>query len=128
MKKLFNKYKEPIAYLFFGGVATIISIGSFYLANKIFGAITSNIISWILAVLFQYYTNKNWVFAPTKNKSKFREFIQFVSSRLFTLLIETAIIWLFVDNLHYNALLIKVIGEIIVIVGNYVLSKLWVFK
>ena len=128
MKKLFNKYKEPIAYLFFGGVATIISIGSFYLANKVFDAITSNIISWILAVLFQYYTNKNWVFAPTKNKSKFSEFIQFVSSRLFTLLIETAIIWLFVDNLHYNALLIKVIGEIIVIVGNYVLSKLWVFK
>lgn len=128
MKKLFNKYKEPIAYLFFGGVATIISIGSFYLANKIFGAITSNIISWILAVLFQYYTNKNWVFTSTKDKSKFSEFIQFVSSRLFTLLIETAIIWFFVDNLHYNALLIKVIGEIIVIVGNYVLSKLWVFK
>lgn len=128
MKKLFNKYKEPIAYLFFGGVATIISIGSFYLANKIFGAITSNIISWILAVLFQYYTNKNWVFRPTKDKSKFSEFIQFVSSRLFTLLIETAIIWFFVDNLHYNALLIKVIGEIIVIVGNYVLSKLLVFK
>lgn len=128
MKKLFNKYKEPIAYLFFGGIATIISIGSFYLANKVFGAITSNIISWILAVLFQYYTNKNWVFTPTKNKSKFSEFIQFVSSRLFTLLIETSIIWLFVDNLHYNALLIKVIGEIIVIVGNYVLSKLWVFK
>lgn len=128
MKKLFNKYKEPIAYLFFGGVATIISIGSFYLANKIFSAITSNIISWILAVLFQYYTNKNWVFTSTKDKSKFSEFIQFVSSRLFTLLIETAIIWFFVDNLHYNALLIKVIGEIIVIVGNYVLSKLWVFK
>lgn len=128
MKKLFNKYKEPIAYLFFGGVATIISIGSFYLANKIFGAITSNIISWILAVLFQYYTNKNWVFTSTKDKSKFSEFIQFVSSRLFTLLIETAIIWFFVDNLHYNALLIKVIGEIIVIIGNYVLSKLWVFK
>lgn len=131
MQKIIRKCldNEIISYLFFGGVATIISIGSFWLCNLILHqAMLSNLISWILAVAFQFWTNKNWVFKATKTKSALESFTQFTLSRITTLIIETIIIGIFADYLHFKALLVKIVGEIIVIIGNYILSKFWVFK
>ena len=90
----------------------------------------SNVVSWIIAVTLMFILNKFWVF-KTKSKNKkdnVREFISFMSARIFTLIIDEGIVYLFVDKLGYNDLLIKIISQIIVIVLNYVFSKLWIFK
>ena len=125
---LYRKYLEVINYLVVGGLTTFISIFVYGLCSRLFNLelISSNIISWIVAVLFAYYTNKIFVFR-SKGKS-FKEFISFVGSRVITLLLDTALMLLFVNVINMNDLIAKVIVQIVVIVGNYIISKMIVFK
>ena len=111
-----------------GGLTTFISIFVYGLCFRLFNLelISSNIISWIVAVLFAYYTNKIFVFR-SKSKS-FKEFVSFVGSRVITLLLDTALMLLFVNVINMNDLISKVIVQIVVIIGNYIISKLIVFK
>lgn len=125
---LYRKYLEVINYLVVGGLTTFISILVYGLCSRLFNLklISSNIISWIVAVLFAYYTNKIFVF-KSKGKS-FKEFVSFVGSRVITLLLDTALMLLFVNVINMNDLISKVIVQIVVIIGNYIISKLIVFK
>ncbi|MBQ9355263.1 MAG: GtrA family protein [Clostridia bacterium] len=93
-------------------------------------ALYSNIISWIFAVLFAYITNRIWVFESRANTfSKYiYEIFSFFSGRLLTLGIEELIIFVFVTLLGFNSMLIKTIAQIIVIISNYIISKVFVFK
>ncbi len=139
MKKiidLYKKYQEIIDYLFWGGVAFFLSMALYWLFVDIFGWIDwlANIIDWIICVLFTYFTNRKFVFkskASMKNEI-LKEFIEFVSARLFTLLLEEIIIIIGGTLMGYNtglgAMVVKFIGQFIVIVTNYILSKLWIFK
>lgn len=137
MKKILNlykKYKEIINYLIVGVLTTIISLVVYYISvftflnpdNSIQLQI-ANILSWIAGVAFAYFTNRKYVF-ESKNKNKLQESAKFVSSRITTLLLDMFIMWLGVTILHFNDKLIKLISQVLVIVGNYVLSKLFVFK
>ena len=87
----------------------------------------ANIISWIVGVTFAYVTNRIFVF-KSKSKDVLNEAISFVLSRIATLLIDMGIMFLFVTLLHQNDTLFKIISQIVVIVSNYVFSKLFVFK
>lgn len=132
IKELFLKYKEVISYLFFGGCTFLISIISFYFFNKIlfFNEHIANVISWILAVSFAFVTNKLFVF-ESKNKEKsvvLKELISFVLARLFTLGIEEVILYIGFNLLNIDAFIIKIVAQIVVIVSNYFLSKLIIFK
>lgn len=132
IKELFLKYKEVISYLFFGGCTFLISIISFYFFNKIlfFNEHLANVISWILAVSFAFVTNKLFVF-ESKNKEKsvvLKELISFVLARLFTLGIEEVILYIGFNLLNIDAFIIKIVAQIVVIVSNYFLSKLIIFK
>lgn len=135
---LYKKYKEIVNYLFFGVIATIVSLGVKYLLLfTIFNA--SNpiqlqiavVISWIAAVLFAYFTNRSFVFESTA-KNKLKEFINFIMARISTLLLEMFIMWFFITLLKLNSdlyvILFTLIAQVAVIVANYVLSKLFVFK
>lgn len=139
MKSLFNKiwkiykdHEEVINYLFFGGLTTIVSIGSYAIFAKIFGLsiLLSNILSWILAVLFAFITNKIFVFKSKNNTIKdfFMECIKFYSARIFSLGVESLILYIGATVLHINDIIVKVFAQVIVVILNYILSKLIVFK
>lgn len=129
-KELYRKYKEIINYLFFGGLSFVVSMVTYYLARIWFDYLMSNLISWIIAVIFAYVTNKLFVFASkVEDKGKLlREFCTFVTSRIFTLLLETFVMYIMIDLMHINDIVVKVIAQIIVILTNYILSKLIIFK
>ena len=132
LKELYFKYKEVINYLFFGGCTFLVSVISFYLFNKVLflNEHVSNILSWILAVLFAYITNKAFVFESKTNTKEelLKEIGSFFGARLFTLGVEELILLIFVNMLNFDAMYIKIFAQVIVILANYVLSKLFVFK
>ena len=116
----------------FGGVTTVVNYGVFVLCGHVFhlGVVPSNIIAWILAVIVAFVTNKLWVFESKSMKAKTvgKEFGEFVVARLLTLVIETLLLWIFVDKLHVNDLIMKIITNVIVVILNYVFSKFFIFK
>ena len=134
IKNLFIKYKEIINYMIFGILTTIISIFSYYILvltilnpNNPIELQIANIASLIVSVTFAYITNRKYVF-NSKNNNIFKEIIKFYSSRLFSLLIDMLIMYIFVSLLSFNDKIIKILVQIIVIILNYILSKLIVFN
>lgn len=130
--KIYKKYKEAIDYLFWGGVAFVLSMVLFYLfANvmEIYEQI-ANILSWVICVIFTYFTNRTFVFQSKVKgiKNIFKEFKDFVAARLLTLVMENAILFVMIDLLTINNMISKLVGQFVVIVSNYFLSKLWIFK
>ena len=87
----------------------------------------ANLVSWVAAVLFAFFTNRAWVF-KTHGGGVMREMALFFGARLSTLALEEGIIFLFVTVLAYDAMLVKILGNIAVLVLNYLLSKLIVFR
>lgn len=136
LKKMYKKYKEIINYLIIGGLTTVVSLISFYLVRiLIFTKDTqldiqiSNIISWIFAVLFAFITNKKYVFeSKTTGTKRIKEMIKFYLSRLTTLIIDTVTMWILTVPLNINDKVSKIIVQFIIVVLNYVFSKLFVFK
>lgn len=127
----YRKHREVLLYLLFGGLTTVISIGSYgYLIYLGMEPLIANVISWILAVLFAYVTNSTWVFEarPQNLAERCRQILGFYGGRVATLLMEETILLLFVELLAWNAMLVKVAAQVLVVVANYVISKLWVFR
>ena len=134
IKQLYLKYKEIINYLIVGVLTTVVSLAVYYISVFTFlnpdipvQLQIANVLSWIAGVAFAYFTNRKFVFEST-NQNKLQEATRFVSSRITTLLLDMFVMWLGVTILHFNDKIIKLISQILVIVGNYVLSKLFVFK
>ncbi|WP_304747746.1 GtrA family protein [Dubosiella newyorkensis] len=132
MEKIVNIYKknkEIINYLIFGVLTTLVNIIVFEIsANWIhIHYLVSNIIAWFLSVLFAYITNRKYVF-ESNDQEIGKEMAKFFSSRLATLGLDMVIMWLLVDILTANNLLAKIIANILVVIGNYILSKLIVFN
>lgn len=131
IKELFNKYKEAIMYLFFGGLTTVISVVLIYVfdRNGIIG-VKARTISDIICIIFAYITNKIWVFESKCNSFKelVKEALSFFGARALTTLLSIASSFIFVDLLHYNNLIVQYSTSIIVTILNYVFSKLIVFK
>lgn len=132
MLNIYKKYEEVINYLIFGVLTTLISIASFFIFSDVLNVnyLISNVLSFILSVLFAFVTNKLYVFkSKDKNRNKvIKELISFFSSRIFTFLIDMLIMYVGVSVLKIDKMIIKVITQFIVIVLNYVLSKIFVFK
>ena len=128
---LYEKYKSILLYIFFGGCTTIVSIGSFMLLDSVLGLneLIANIGSWILAVAFAYVTNRVWVFSSrVRGKAVWKEALSFYSGRLITLGREEVMLLVFVTWLQFNSTVIKVIAQIVILVGNYLISKLITFS
>lgn len=136
LAKLCRKYEEVIDYLFWGVLAFILSMVLYWIFVDLFHWIDwiANIIDWIICVLFTYATNRTFVFKSKVKgiKARFKEFTEFVSARLFTLGLEEIIIIIGGTVMGYKtglgAMVVKFIGQVVVIVTNYILSKLWIFK
>ena len=129
--ELYKKHQEIINYLVVGGIGTVVSIASFALFIQLsLDTVVSNVVSWIIVVILMYVLNRYFVFSEHAHgfKAIFLEIVAFFGARVATLLIETAIVWLGIDVMNLNAIIIKTIGQVAVIVLNYVASKLVIFK
>lgn len=132
MKKiidLYKKYEEIINYLIVGGMTTLVSIGVYALCTKCFhiNYMIANVVSWIISVLFAYITNRIFVF-KSKSENIILEVYQFFKYRIFSFLIEIFLMYVFVELISIDDMISKVVVQIIVIILNYVFSKLFVFK
>ena len=128
----YTAHKEVLLYLFFGGLTTLVSIVIFALFYQKMGIneLWANVLSWIVAVLFAYVTNRTWVFAD-KARTKAgiaREMASFFGGRLATLGMEEALIAVFITWLGFPAMAVKIVSQLAVIAANYFISKFLVFK
>ena len=136
--ELYKKYEEIVNYLIFGVLTTVVSLATKYLllftildAKNSIQLQIAVIVSWITACTFAYVTNKIWVF-KSKSKNILKEAISFFAARLATLGLEMLIMFVFVTALGLNSnlwvIVWTLVSQVIIIIGNYVLSKLLVFK
>lgn len=132
LMEMYRKYTEIILYVFFGGLATVVSIGSFAWCDVVMhmDPLVANLISWILAVTFAYITNSLWVFdaRPHGMKELLRQAAGFFGGRVLTLVIEEAILLIFINGLGLPSVGVKVGAQVVVLVSNYIISKWIVFK
>ena len=139
MLEFLKKHKSVILYIIFGGMTTVVDWSVSFLLYYFWGEAIdatpillhgANVIAWVAAVAFAYVTNRIWVF-----KSKRRGFLPiageiaaFAGGRVLTLLLQEAIMGIFCTWLGYNEYLFKIIAAVVVVVLNYFISKLLVFR
>lgn len=132
MRALIYKYKEMILYLFFGGCTTIVNICVYALATRIFSmeVVIATVLAWVVSVAFAYFTNRIYVFGSKVKdfKGLLKEIIGFVGCRFFSGILDLLMMWFFVDVLGLRDIIIKVTANIVVIIINFLTSKLWIFK
>ena len=129
---LLEKYKSLIRYGIFGALTTIINIAAYAVVYHKFGIsnVVSNIIAWVLAVVFAFVTNKLWVFdsKTLEIRTLLFELTSFFACRLATGLLDLAIMYVAVDKMAFNSTIMKCLSNIFVIIANYIFSKLVIFK
>lgn len=132
IEKLIKKYKDLILYLFFGGCTTLVNVASYYVSYTLLTIpnVPSTILAWVFAVIFAYITNKLWVF----NSKSFdvtilkHEIPTFFAARILTGILDVIIMYVAVDVLQMNATIWKLISNVLVVILNYIASKLVIFK
>ena len=119
-------------YLLFGGLTTLVNIVFFWVSRNLFlwDLVVSTILAWFVSVIFAYVTNKLFVFESRSFAPKvmFPEIGAFFAARLFSGLLDLGIMYLFVDILHWHEMLMKILSNVLVIILNYLFSKLFIFK
>ncbi len=138
MEKIFallKKYREILLYLIFGVLTTVvdyISLWLFYdlLGIRVLDALGANTLAWVVSVAFAFTTNKIFVFESrdTSQKTLIREILSFVAARLVSLGAESAVIYIGVNVLGCNLWIMKLLASVIVVISNYVFSKLVIFR
>ncbi len=132
IKALYQKYREIILYAWFGGWTTVINYLSYLLLENVcqIHYLVATVIAWILSVLFAYLTNRKWVFASDAHTPKELglEMASFFGSRVFSGICDFVLMYLCVDLFHFNGDICKILINVLVIILNYLLSKLLVFR
>ncbi len=150
IKELLVKYKELIVYVVFGAATTLVNLVVFKVSGLILGDklyLVSNVIAWFASVVFAYITNKLWVFESKSWESKvvIKEVLAFFAARVFSFLIEEAGLFVLVDLLRFDEygipldfiginytidghMIAKILLAVIVVILNYIFSKLFIFK
>lgn len=129
---LIKKYKEVINYLIFGVLTTLVNILSYELFTKVFHVdyLVSTVIAWILSVAFAYITNKIFVFESKTNTKMeiLKEIASFVAFRLLSGIMDIIFMYVTVDIFSFNDSLMKITSNVVVVILNYLFSKLFIFK
>ena len=144
IKDLINKYYEGLAYLFFGGLATLLNLVVFAVFQAALGTAFAtgigNVLDNVICILFAYWTNRTFVFkSQNTGKAAWAEFGQFVSCRIATMVMDQVIIWAGVSllgphvgfavaNAKLWAMGVKLFSQVIVILSNYIFSNVLIFK
>lgn len=132
IRELLEKYRELISYVFWGVMTTLVNYVVYFICTKAIGIdyLIANVIAWFVAVVFAFWVNKVYVFHSYQKDAKtmVREFGTFVSARILSGVLETGMLALFVETMHFNDSVIKIIASVLVVIINYILSKLIIFK
>lgn len=127
-----KKNKEIISYIFFGGLTVFINIVAYWIFYNYLNLslVLSNTLAWIVAVIFAFITNKLFVFnSKIATKAQFfKEISSFFMFRLLSYLIDMSMMFFMVTSLSINDMISKIIVNIVVIIFNYIASKLFIFK
>ena len=130
IKDLVNK--ETVLYLVFGVLATVLNILLFYLFINVWKMSTGlgNLLDTIICILFQYFTNRIWVFESKNNgKEAIKEFIQFIDQIFVVVGVDFFVTkYIILSQQKIFSIGVKILSNIVVIVLNYVFSKMFVFK
>jgi len=133
-KQLFKKYEEIIVYLIVGVLNTIVSWAAFFLcaytildAQVVWQNTVLNVISWVVGVVFGYFMNRKYVFKSTE-PNMWKEFLQFSGGRISTGVLDVVMMILMVNFLHIHEGFSKIFVSVLVMIGNYIISKVFVFK
>ncbi len=134
LKNLYQKYREIINYMIVGTLTTVVALATYYICVLTFlnpeNAIElqiANVLSWIAGVIFAYFTNRKYVF-NSDNPNKLKEAAMFTLSRFVTLILDMIIMGVGVSILKFSDKIVKLISQVVVVIGNYAFSKLFVFK
>ncbi len=132
LRSLIEKYWDVLSYLFFGVLTTVVNYLIYLPVYNFCGlsAALSNMIAWVGAVIFAFLTNKPFVFHSHdwSAKTVVPELTKFVSCRIASGVLETVILFLAVDCMNWNGNIWKLVTQVLVIIINYVGSKLLVFR
>ena len=132
IKKQITAHWDVVPYLFFGVLTTVVNYAVYLPCLNFLGfsAAVSNCIAWVVAVTFAFLTNKPFVFQSHdwSRKTVVPEFTKFIATRISSGVLETVILLIAVDTLGGNGNIWKLITQVMVIVVNYVGSKLLVFR
>lgn len=132
LKELCRKYRSMILYVVFGVLTTLVNLGVYRLCYYAAGVpnVPSDIIAWLLAVAFAFITNKPLVFESRSfdRKTLAHEIPAFIGARVLTGLLDLLIMYVAVDVMHWNAMIWKLISNIVVIVLNYIASRMVIFR
>ncbi|MCI8692054.1 MAG: GtrA family protein [Lachnospiraceae bacterium] len=134
IKELCIKYEEIVAYLIVGVLNTVVSWGAWFLcaytvldAEVVWQNVALSIISWVVGVVFGYIMNRKYVF-KSKEPEIMKEFLQFSGGRVSTWILDAVMMVLMVNIMHINEGISKIFVSVLVMIGNYLISKLFVFK
>ncbi|MEG2597563.1 MAG: GtrA family protein [Oscillospiraceae bacterium] len=131
IKNIINKNKELLSYLFFGVLTTAVNYLSYLALTPYFSkTIIPTVIAWLLSVVFAYVTNRSFVFhsKAASAKAVTIEIFSFFGARIFSGVLDVGVMWLLVDCLSFNDKIIKLLSNVFVIIFNYVISKLLIFR
>ncbi len=129
---LYKKHEEGINYLIFGFLAFVLNYILYFLFADAIAMhyMAATVLSWVLTVVFAYWTNRTFVF-KSQNKEAgavWKEFVSFIGARVATEVLEVVLMYVMVDMAGINDKISKLVCQTIVILANYVLSKIWIFK
>lgn len=131
IRVLLQKHRETVSYVFWGAMTTAVNYAVYLLLRQfqVYYAY-ANVAAWAAGVLFAYFVNKIFVFQSRdwNWRVALRELWQMVASRVFSLGLEMAIMWIFVDMLLCPHAVVKLMANVLVVIVNYVLSKFIIFK
>lgn len=131
IRVLLQKHRETVSYVFWGAMTTAVNYAVYLLLRQfqVYYAY-ANVAAWAAGVLFAYFVNKIFVFQSRdwNWRVALRELWQMVASRIFSLGLETGILWLFVEKLLLNEFIVKLAANVLVVIVNYVLSKFIIFN
>lgn len=129
---LLQRHREILRYVFWGVMTTLVNYAVYFLLRGALQVqlVATNAAAWAVSVLFAYFVNKLFVFESREWawRTVLRELWQLVASRLFSLGLETGILWLFVERLRCHEAAVKLCANVLVVIVNYVLSKFIVFR
>lgn len=132
LRVLIRKYYDILVYLFFGVLTTVVNYIVYLPCYNLLhlSASVSNVIAWAAAVAFAYVTNKPFVFKSYdwSRETVIPELTKFVGSRILSGALETGIIFVTVDWLCWDGNIMKLLTSVLVVIINYIASKLLVFK
>lgn len=132
IRELIGKYRSIILYIVFGALTTLINTTAYWICFDVLGIpnVPSTIIAWVLAVSFAFVTNKLWVFdSKSWDAGTLKhEVPTFFGARMLTGLLDVGIMYVTVDVMGWNGMVWKLVSNVIVIILNYITSKLVIFN